>query len=362
MKVSNRNKIRKTNFKVTEYGLAPSWGHTKVTDKDYDNKYNYAVNWASYSLDIKELKANAIEWARNNNVDAGQLGSLNEGYFAHYGIVAWLMNKNAPLRPSTLDWFASKTKELLDMAITSNDHQTEPTQDEPEKVELVKGGKAIVAYVDLYSTIDNIVATTATNDVKVKIVDLVKSRGIKRNMMTKLAVHYKDNLNESTEDRTVPGVATLMEKWRIVVDVLNGSKTNAKVTVRNRRKRVKSVEAQAKRVKFMAKDDTYNIVSMNPSSIIGASCALLFNVKRRNLSIYFAEKGGMLGIKGTKITNFDQTKSLAKKLRKPNDILAQIRNANARRAEVVLNENVRGKAHSLNGKINSETVILKVFA
>lgn len=60
------------------------------------------------------------------------------------------------------------------------------------------------------------------------------------------------------------------------------------------------------------------------TKIHGSSMALIFDSKTRRVSIFVAESGKTLSVKGKSIINFDETKSKSKVLRKPEDQLKDL--------------------------------------
>ena len=66
-----------------------------------------------------------------------------------------------------------------------------------------------------------------------------------------------------------------------------------------------------------------------------------------------------LGIKGTSLTNFSEMKSVQKTLRKPEAILPEV----VKGAKIFLRnvmESINSKDAKLNGRLNKDTVILKI--
>ena len=110
-----------------------------------------------------------------------------------------------------------------------------------------------------------------------------------------------------------------------------------------------------------AKNDTANkLVSINPVDIIGATELWVYNVKTRKLGKYVAEDmGGALGVKGTAITGFNEAKSVQKTLRKPEVQLKDFLSAGKIELRKFL-DNIKATDIKLNGRINVDTVLLKV--
>jgi hypothetical protein len=119
-------------------------------------------------------------------------------------------------------------------------------------------------------------------------------------------------------------------------------------------------EKLVKNLKYVKQDTALKIVSINPVDIVGAEVLWVYNVKNRKIGKYVAEAmGGVLGIKGTTITGYDANKSIQKTLRKPEEQLKQFLASNKVDLRKFI-ENIKTTDIKLNGRINAETILLKV--
>jgi hypothetical protein len=114
------------------------------------------------------------------------------------------------------------------------------------------------------------------------------------------------------------------------------------------------------KLKYMKNDTTTKLVSVNPVDIIGAQELWVYNTKTRKLGKYVAEEmGGALGVKGTAITGFNESKSVQKTLRKPEVQLKEFLAAGKIQLRKFLDE-IKATEIKLNGRINQDTILLKV--
>jgi hypothetical protein len=119
-------------------------------------------------------------------------------------------------------------------------------------------------------------------------------------------------------------------------------------------------EKLVKSLKYLKQDTALKIVSINPVDIVGAEELWVYNVKNRKIGKYIAEdQGGVLGVKGTSITGFNETKSTQKTLRKPEEQIKQFLASSKVELRKFL-ENIKATEIKLNGRINAETILLKV--
>jgi hypothetical protein len=114
------------------------------------------------------------------------------------------------------------------------------------------------------------------------------------------------------------------------------------------------------KLKYLKNDTTTKAVSINPVDIIGAQVLWIYNTKTRKLGKYVAEDmGGALNVKGTTITGYDETKSVSKTLRKPEAQIKEFLAAGKIDLRKFL-ENIKATEVKLNGRINQDTILLKI--
>ena len=131
----------------------------------------------------------------------------------------------------------------------------------------------------------------------------------------------------------------------------------------NRAPRVKKPTDKTKvvaKMKYLKQDDKMKIVSINPVDIIGASELWVYNTKTRKLGKYVADDlQGPLGVKGTSITGFNESTSVQKTLRKPEDQIKEFKAAGKVALRKFLDD-IKAVDIKLNGRINEDTILLKV--
>jgi len=133
-----------------------------------------------------------------------------------------------------------------------------------------------------------------------------------------------------------------------------------KAAVRKVRKaRPLSKEKVVKNVKYMNEFKELNLVSINPTDIIGATELWVYNTKTRKIGKYTAAvSSGVLGIKGSTILGFDEKLSVAKTLRKPQEQMKAFMGAGKIQLRKFM-DGIRATEIALTGRLNGDTVILK---
>jgi len=125
-----------------------------------------------------------------------------------------------------------------------------------------------------------------------------------------------------------------------------------------RKRKVKSPEELTVKVKVLDKFDELKLVSIPATEIIGAMQLWVYNVKTRKLGCYHAEDAGGFSVKGTSLENFNESKSVHKKLRKPEVSLPEVMKA----GKVLLRnymDGIRAVESALTGRLNGDTILLR---
>ena len=100
------------------------------------------------------------------------------------------------------------------------------------------------------------------------------------------------------------------------------------------------------------------LVSIDPKTIIGASSLWVYNTKTRKLGVYQAADAAGLNVKGSTIQNFAESKSVSKKLRKPEATIPEVLKGGKVALRNVLND-IRAVESALTGRINADTILLR---
>ena len=133
-----------------------------------------------------------------------------------------------------------------------------------------------------------------------------------------------------------------------------------KATKKVRAPKSVSKEKVVSKLKYAREDKVMRLISINPADIIGAQELWVYNVKTRKLGKYVADSlKGPLNVKGTGIIGYDEHKSVSKTLRKPDEKLKEFARATKIQLRKFL-EDIKATEAKLNGRINAETILLRV--
>lgn len=173
--------------------------------------------------------------------------------------------------------------------------------------------------------------------------------------------HEKDmlqQLREGYRHLTKKDAATYLAALELLHGACDVVIEASKATRKPKAKKAPSKEKLVAKIQYKDRDDKLQIVSVNPLELIGATEVWVYNVKTRKLGRYIAEEGQVMQVKGTSLLFYDTDKSIQKTLRKPDETLKEFKKAGKVKLRTFLND-IKTTDIKLNGRLNSDTIILK---
>ena len=236
--------------------------------------------------------------------------------------------------------------------------------------------QAIKVTDELEAAIDSWMTDPEQFDPKAfKMISFFKGKNVKGVHARIIKGFYEDQLNEFLELASGTADEQLREGYQrysrknirkmieFLTDIRNACEqlsAESKVLRAPRKKKVKPAEEVVKKLKFKVSDDKLGIASVPAAGIIGAQMVVVYNTKKRKLGFYHSLNSDGLNVKGAKIINFTE-KSFQKTLRKPEIQLREFKDQNTQIRADKWFEKIRATETKLNGRINNEIIILKIF-
>lgn len=164
-----------------------------------------------------------------------------------------------------------------------------------------------------------------------------------------------------TESYKIYSKMHLRAMLKLVHAICNDCETWASNSNKGRKPHKKNIVSKmADKVQILARDDTFKIVSVDPTSVVGASQAWVFNVKSRMLAVYISADEHGLTLSRSSIRNFNTTTSTSKKLRKPDMILSRVRDGGKIALRKMLT-NIKATEKNVSGRLNNKMIIVRVI-
>ena len=128
-----------------------------------------------------------------------------------------------------------------------------------------------------------------------------------------------------------------------------------------RKPRAISVERMIKKLQYKQADERYKLQSIDPILIPRCQMVWVFNTKTRKLTQYNAVGRNGIMVKGTTLKDYDTDMSVSKTVRKPDVVLSKLLNTDGKIAMRNIWNTLTTTETKANGRINADTIILKVI-
>lgn len=362
-------------------GTEPIWNGTE-TGVEYDVKLRNHMFYCNYHFTAKDLKRDVLKYCEKlNHFSKQDLKDLNSSYdvkskvtlgtpgsLCHAGVCgAPLIEKHQQFIITHITKLISDWRELK---IVPEDA---PTKTEAPKVTIQdrladKLSEYISHFDGLYDEV------ILGNLVQPGSYEFLQANSVPQAQATKIARHFERYVTELTQAQAGE-FAQLKEAYKhykakdfqrhitFLTKIIDDCASYYQVKKTTRKVRVKAAPSKDKlvaKLKFMADDKLLKLVSINPVEILSATELWVYNSATRKLGRYVADEySKTLSVKGSSIVGFEETKSVAKTLRKPADQLRDFMKAGKVQLRKYM-ETIKSTETRLNGRINADTILLKV--
>lgn len=381
-------KIKKPSpFEYKGHGVEPTWKDiSELSNKEYLKRTAHAINWYYQFYSRKEFQEWFSAWYANNFPKRKH--NLRFITAAKSHTVSNLLGCLYPLELQ--GWRANfsvfrKIKKDIDRVIKSGKEQKQNTLEEHLKSveatvpvisiqERIKE-QAVLMSSELETVLEAFVKDPTSFDAKqIKIINLLKGKNVKaaharyiKSFFEKILAEYNlvmagtdSQIKESyahISKKNIKKVIEFLEQINISCDQIIGE---SKVLRKPKAKKVKPVEDLIKNLKYKVSDNKLGIAGLSATHIIGAQSIVVFNTVTRKLGIYNSKGIQGLGVKGASIIDFTNT-SKQKTLRKPLDQLKELKTVNSMKKFTSWFDSINSVDTDLTGRMNEDTLILKVF-
>ena len=373
--------------------MSPKWDGADEWDADkFTGHFRRAMEYYRLESSVKDLKPKLVEWMNLNGYDKEKSDAVRKTKDKYFhgtvvGVSACLVKGMPAIHTGfnkgrdTEAWLREEIEKLL----LAGADDREDDEDTPKVVKVVtyvpsiqdrlrETAGSMSEEIDL--AIDKWITDPESFDPKeFKMVGLLRGKGAKAaharfikgffvkgyNELLELASGNADEqLREAYKHCSRRNVKKLIEFYESIMSACEQIAAEAKVMKKPRAKKIKPAEELVKKIKFKTVDDKLGIVSVPAAGIIGAQAAIVYNTKTRKFGVYHANSSAGLNVKGASIVDYT-VKSFQKTLRKPDTQLKEFKEQNTLKRVETWFEKIKATETKLNGRINAEVMILKIF-
>jgi len=369
---------------------SPVWdGCETMTAEQFLRHWHNAMNYYRLEFSGKDLKPAVLKWMVSVGCDAKDISAFkktkdNRVNVTMGAIASCLLRGMPPVRADfnngrdTAAWLREAIVETIEAGKNDKDDdeviETKPVGIQPSIQDRVRE-TAYKMTEEIEDAIEGFQTDPENFDPKAfKMLNLLKGKEVKAAHARIIKGFYErdlaeleelasgkadEQLREGYSHRSKKQIKNLIAFYQEIMSACDMLAQEAKVNRKPRKTKVVPKDKIVAKLKYMKTNEPLKLVSINPTDIIGAGELWIFNTKTRKLGKYVASEFNTLGVKGTTITNFDEFKSVQKTIRKPEEKLKEFKAAGKVQLRKFL-EDINATDTKMNGRINEETILLKV--
>jgi len=369
--------------------LSPKWDGHETWPADQFNKH-FRISMEYYRLENsgKDLKPKIINWMSVNGYDKDQIATFKKTRDNRCGvtmgaIAANLLKGMPEVRPdfnegrNTANWLKeSITKVMYDGKDDRDDEEVveekssilQPSIQERVREASFKMTEEIEDALELFAQ-----DPEGFDPKQFKLVNLLRGKQAKAahariikdlytrqyNEFIEVGEGQCDQLKEAYSHLSKAQLKKITAFYNEILTACDMLAQEAKINKKPRAKKAVPADKIVAKLKYLKQDEKLKLVSISPTDIIGSKELWVFNVKTRKLGKYVTGEFTELSVKGTSITGFDEHRSVQKTLRKPEEQIKEFKAAGKVQLRKFLDD-IKAVDIKLNGRINEDTVLLKV--
>ena len=347
----------------------------QLRPEHYKRDLIIALNFYNSSHDDKDKK----KWllyhiAKTDKKLAVQLNKIDEKHFRHAGILARLLDGGSELEEKEAKYLADAIEKLKNTVIkpvveVSDEEKAEKAASNVVSIQERMMEKAREMAGEFEGMIDDFILEDKKFDAA-KALQHYQISGPVAKLVAPLfdkviaeleeVLEGKDEqLNEGYSHLKKTKIKNLLALYKSIGEACGLQVQVAKATRAPRLRKEKPAGKLVEKMKFMKEFPELGIKSVLATSIINSQELWVYNTKYKKLQVYRANDAKGLSVKGTTIIGYEVTTSGSKKLRKPE--LVKDYAAMGKRPLSAAYKALTTKQAAVNGRVNEECILLKVF-
>jgi len=356
----------------------PTWEKRTEACSQFD--LVHAFQWYNHHKDSKDARKYLIEYLVKNNqitpIQKQAADYLNNSWNIVDGWLARCLSRGAWVPDNVYQNFQDRIagfRERLDNIVRER-NLTAPVAIDGNVISIQERVTAKADYfiMELEAKFDDLWHTGSLKEF-VAYTWMVENE-VKPMHATKIAEYFKKRAAEwiriiesrATDEYIKESYPRSMKEMVAGAKIFTSFATDAETLASNksaarkpRKKKPVSFEKKVKNLKFKKEDTDNKLVSIDPVRIMGSQRLWVYNTKTRKLGLYVAKDEAGLAVKGSAIENYKYSESISKTLRKPKDVLSRVLDGGKVVLRKVMGE-INSKPSELNGRINKDTILLRV--
>lgn len=383
-RTKRRSKVRKA--RTTSTAFEPVWDETLEDPKVQIGKM---LNWYHYHKSKKDaleyfedfLKRSDLDKEKKKKIQAAGKGWVGPTLAWSCRIVHLHQEQGIEIPNNFQEFIDKQLIKLEEVGSCVVEEKEEEKEEEKDKKPKPTVQDYIQQQTDRFcGELDSELETFIENKCKnpIDIEKWLESNKVKSQQALDIAAFFQKYFDEYSEvlegkdpelveaysHYTKPELKRLVKYLEGIIDTSKTWSKKAKILKaanrKPRKRKPKPPLKQVEKLNFLKETEEFGgLKSVPPTRIVGSTELWVFNTKTRVLGVYTCTNNHGFSIKGSTIQNFDVDQSICKKLRKPEDVIAEVMSL-AKRGRNKILQKLSTREALLTGRINNHTILLRV--
>lgn len=372
-------------------GSEPVWeGSERWSIERFRKEQHRGFYYYNYHVTAKDLIPNVIKWMEQQKYSKDEIRAYKENpdwaTSSTMGALATMLLNGMPSKHSasedrdSTEFLKEKISDLIQIGkgqLKEKKQNEKKTANVPQlSIQDRVRESAFNNIDDIENWLDGFITEPKTFDPKsFNVINHFKSKEINQAHARVIRDYYTpyleeiqtvvnnkkdEQITEGYKSYTKPQLKNKQTALEEVIAACNMFLEQAKVNRKPRAKKAPSKEKLVAKMKYKLNDDRYKLVSIKPEDCLQALELWVFNTKTRKLGCYVANDTAALSVKGTSIINFNEGKSVAKTIRKPEEFFKDIKNLPKTKMRKSY-EGINSIETRMNGRLNEDIILLKSY-
>jgi len=352
--------------KPTDVNIIFSGAEPKISAELSQIDLTQALSWYSQNRDNKDAFKYATDYFKKKLKVAVPAGIKSQPQT--FGFVCRIVTNGGILVGKDKEWFDKTINELrgtVDVIKPTKTGNVVSIQDHIKR-------KSSECIGELEGQLDEIILSDfKSNPAPIAVMNSLEVKGahikyivehfkMRRAEYDSILITDDTLIKEAYSNFTKPQLKKLVAYCDQVILVGAQIAGEAVKTRKPRKRKNKTPEQLLSKLQYCKEFADLKLQSIEPKTILGATQLWVYNTKTRKLGCYISEDASGFSVKGTSLTGYSENKSICKTIRVPtmtrmNEVLTA--------GKVALRSiliDIRAAEGKLTGRINSDTILLRV--
>lgn len=323
-----------------------------------------AYSWYNTNYTVEEGREWLFSYLKSKNYSQDIIDNVKQRNIPMvFCSIARLLSRNLQLPERTLNNF---NKFLVPQAIDNTEVKKRVTYVKLPSVDtkietIIQNIEDATDHLIKHSTFDySLYNDIKSQEIKSPSVKEIYTRILPRiEQVIEMADNPNSDISEYYTSFTKEQKKTLIAFYKMLDADCKKALQATKVVRQNKKKRTISTEKVLKAFKYKKEDNSLKTLSVEPSKILTSSTLVVYNTKYKRMTVFVAKEGEKLSVKGTSILNYDEEKSGAKRVKKPEEAISQITSGTTNSILKTFAK-FKSKPQTISNRINEDTLLLRV--